>query len=106
MQIEELAERKSRNSKKSRGLEAREVFAPLSAIPNHTQSTLLSKKGGTTMELSDSDRLVVIDELTIRLSDAEKANESIKDAGWSGSGVVGFEITRLKEIIAKLKSRK
>ena len=44
MHIEELAERKSRNSKKRSGLEARGVFAPLSVTPNHVQSTSLTKK--------------------------------------------------------------
>jgi len=55
------------------------------------------------MEINEADRLIILDELRIRLADVEKANASIKNAGWTGSGVVGFEIERLKEIIAKLE---
>ncbi|MBA7703265.1 hypothetical protein ES703_112047 [subsurface metagenome] len=55
------------------------------------------------MEINEADRLIILDELRIRLADVEKANASIKHAGWTGSGVVGFEIERLKEIIAKLE---
>ena len=55
------------------------------------------------MEISEADRLIILDELRIRLADAEKANASIENAGWTGTGVVGFEIQRLKEIIAKLE---
>ena len=55
------------------------------------------------MELSEADRLVVVDELTIRLAEAEELNTKVKAQGWSGTGVVGYEINRLKEVIAKLK---
>ena len=55
------------------------------------------------MEINEADRLIILDELRIRLADAEKANASIKTAGWTGTGVVGFEIQRIKEIIAKLE---
>ncbi|KKN40482.1 hypothetical protein LCGC14_0732710 [marine sediment metagenome] len=55
------------------------------------------------MEVCDADGLVIIDELSIRLAEAEKANADIKSAGWSGSGAVGYEIEKLKDIISKLK---
>ncbi len=55
------------------------------------------------MEISEADRLIILDELRIRLADAEKANASAKNAGWTGTGVIGFESQRLKEIIAKLE---
>lgn len=54
------------------------------------------------MELCEDDRLIIVDELRIRLLDAEETNAKIKALGWTGTGVVAYEITRLKEIIAKL----
>lgn len=55
------------------------------------------------MELCEADRLVVIDELKIRLAEAEKANAKVKAEGWTGTGAIGYEIVRLKKIIAKLE---
>jgi len=54
------------------------------------------------MELEDRDRRVVVDVLKKELASAEEANKAIKAGGWTGTGIIGYTIVRLKEIIVKL----
>lgn len=57
----------------------------------------------TMPELNDADRKIVVDELCIRLSYYKNENDKIKASGWSGTGTIGYAISRINEIIAKLE---
>jgi len=54
------------------------------------------------IELADADVKIVIDELRTRLLEYKITNDKIKADGWTGTGAVGYAITRISEIIAKL----
>ena len=48
------------------------------------------------------DAVVIRDVLRKDLEEAEKVNAGIKKRGWTGTGVIGYHIVRLKEILGRL----
>ena len=54
-------------------------------------------------EINDKDAAVISDVLKKDVEEAKKVNDFAKKRGWSGTGVIGYHILRLEEIIDKLK---
>ena len=54
-------------------------------------------------QVSEEDASVIRDVLQKDVEEAEKINAEAKKKGWTGPGLIGYHIFRLKEIIERLK---